>query len=201
MSHWTNGEAGLHRTDLQGPNGVTETELIRRVLRGETAAERELYDTHVDRVYRLAYRMAGDEDLAREFTQETFIRAFQRLKDFRGDAALGTWIHTIAVSVALNGLRKASRFRKREVDIEHAPALSVAQPDIEPKLAQRLRGAIDSLSERCRTVFIMHDVEGFTHEEIGSVLSVAVGTSKATLFRARMKLREQLADVAKEYAR
>ena len=184
MSHRTNGGEGLLQTVIR----VNDTELIRRVLRGEPAAERELYDTHVDRVYRLAYRMAGDEDLAREFTQETFIRAFQRLKDFRGDAALGTWIHTIAVSVALNGLRKASRFRKREVDIE-------------PKLAQRLRGAIDSLSERCRTVFIMHDVEGFTHEEIGSVLSVAVGTSKATLFRARMKLREQLADVAKEYAR
>jgi RNA polymerase sigma-70 factor (ECF subfamily) len=180
---------------------VNDSELIRRVLRGEPAAERELYDTHVDRVYRIAYRMAGDEDLAREFTQETFIRAFQRLKDFRGDAALATWIHTIAVSVALNGLRKTNRFRKREVDMEHAPVLSVAPPDIEPRLAQRLRGAIDSLSERCRTVFIMHDVEGFTHEEIGSVLSVAVGTSKATLFRARMKLREQLADVAKEYAR
>ena len=180
---------------------MNDSELIRRVLRGEPAAERELYDTHVDRVYRLAYRMAGDEDLAREFTQETFIRAFQRLKDFRGDAALATWLHTIAVSVALNGLRKANRFRKREVDIDHAPMLSIAQPEIEPKLAQRLRGAIDSLSERCRTVFIMHDVEGFTHEEIGSVLSVAVGTSKATLFRARLKLREQLADVAKEYAR
>jgi RNA polymerase sigma-70 factor, ECF subfamily len=180
---------------------VNDSELIRRVLRGEPAAERELYDTHVDRVYRLAYRMAGDEDLAREFTQETFIRAFQRLKEFRGDAALATWLHTIAVSVALNGLRKANRFRKREVDIEHAPVLGVAQPDIEPRLAQRLRNAIDSLSERCRTVFIMHDVEGFTHEEIGSVLSVAVGTSKATLFRARLKLREQLADVAKEYAR
>ena len=76
---------------------------------------------------------------------------------------------TIAVSVALNGLRKANRFRKREVDIEHAPALSVAQPDIEPRLAQRLRGAIDSLSERCRTVFIMHDVEGFTQREVADL--------------------------------
>ena len=180
---------------------MNDTELIRGVLSGDPAAERQLYDLHVDRVYRLAFRMAGDEDLAREFTQETFIRAFQRLKDFRGDAALATWIHTIAVSVALNGLRRANRFRKREVELEHAPSLSVESPQVEPKLAQRLRSAIDGLSERCRTVFIMHDVEGFTHEEIGSVLSVAVGTSKATLFRARTKLREQLADVAKEYAR
>jgi RNA polymerase sigma-70 factor, ECF subfamily len=180
---------------------VNDTELIRSVLQGDPAAERALYDRHVDRVYRLAFRMAGDEELAKEFTQETFIRAFQRLKDFRGDAALATWLHTIAVSVALNGLRKVNRSRKREVELEHAPLLAAETPHVEPKLAQRLRSAIDGLSERCRTVFIMHDVEGFTHEEIGSVLSVAAGTSKATLFRARMKLREQLADVAKEYAR
>ena len=180
---------------------MNDTELVRGALRGDPAAERELYERHVDRVYRLTFRMAGDEELAREFTQETFIRAFQRLDEFRGDAALATWIHAIAVSVALNGLRKVTRFRKREVDLEHAPVLSVQPQDVEPKLAQRLRTAIESLSERCRAVFIMHDIEGFTHEEIGSVLQVATGTSKATLFRARLKLREQLADVAKEYAR
>ena len=179
---------------------MNDTELVRAVLGGDPAAERDLYDRHVDRVYRLAFRMAGDEDLAREFTQETFIRAFQRLGDFRGDAALATWLHTIAVSVVLNGLRKASRFRKREVELEHAPALAVEQPEVEPRLKQRLRVAIDGLSERCRAVFIMHDIEGFTHEEIGTMLRVATGTSKATLFRARLKLREQLADVAKEYA-
>ena len=160
-----------------------------------------MYDRHVDRVYRLAYRMTGDEDLAREFTQETFIRAFQRLKGFRGEAALATWIHSIAVSVTLNGLRKVQRFRKREVELEYSTHLSVEAVETEPRLAQRLQRAIEQLSERCRVVFLMHDVEGFTHEEIGAALQVAVGTSKATLFRAREKLREQLADVAKEYAR
>lgn len=179
---------------------MNETELIRRVLLRDPRAERELYDSHVDRVYRLAYRMAGDEDLAREFTQDTFVRAFERLKDFRGDAALATWIHSVAVSVILNGLRKSNRLRKREVELDHAPALCVETAEVEPRLAQRLRRAIEGLSERARLVFIMHDVEGFTHEEIGTALQVAVGTSKATLFRARMKLREQFSDVAKEFA-
>lgn len=180
---------------------VNDTELIQGVLRGDPAAERALYDAHVDRVYRLAFRMTGDDDLAQEYTQETFIRVFQRLKDFRGDSALATWVHSIAVSIVLNGLRKVKRFRQREVDYDEAPELSVEPPNTEPKIRQRLRTAIDALSERYRLVFLMHDVEGFTHEEIGSALSVAVGTSKATLFRARAKLREQLGDLAKEYAR
>lgn len=180
---------------------MNDTELIRAVLQGDAAAERQLYDRHVDRVYRLSFRMTGDDELAREFTQETFIRAFQRLKDFRGESALATWIHSIAVSVVLNGMRKVSRFRKREVELEEAQEPSVAAIEAEPRLAERIRNAIDGLSERYRVVFIMHDVEGFTHEEIGATLRVAVGTSKATLFRARLKLREQLADLAKEYAR
>jgi RNA polymerase sigma-70 factor (ECF subfamily) len=179
---------------------VDEPRLIERVLGGDPAAERELYDAHVDRVYRLAFRMAGDEDLAEEFTQETFIRAFTRLRDFRGDAALSTWLHAIAVSVVLNGLRKVNRSRQREVRLSDAPPLSVRPAAVEPTLRQRLRQAVDALSDRYRTVFVMHDIEGYTHEEIGTALQVATGTSKAMLFRARAKLREQLADIAKEYA-
>jgi RNA polymerase sigma-70 factor (ECF subfamily) len=93
------------------------------------------------------------------------------------------------------------RVRQREVDLEDAPVLSVVQAPTEPRLKERLRSAIDTLSERYRLVFVMHDIEGFTHEEIGSSLQVAVGTSKAMLFRARAKLREQLADIAQELVR
>ena len=180
---------------------MDERRLIERVLQGDPAAERELYDAHVERVYRLAYRMAGDADLAQEFTQETFIRAFGRLGSFRGDASLGTWIHSIAVSVVLNGLRKVKRTRGRETELDDAPQLSVGPPILEPTLRQRLRRAIDALSDRYRMVFVMHDIEGYTHEEIGTALEVATGTSKAMLFRARAKLREQLADLAEEYTR
>ncbi len=178
---------------------MDESDLIRRVLTGDPAAERALYEAQVDRVYRLAYRMTGEEELAREYTQDTFVRVFQRLGDFRGDAALATWIHSIAVSVVLNGLRKVKRARQREVDLDDAPELTVSQLPAEPKLRARIRSAIDALSERYRLVFVMHDIEGFTHEEIGSSLQVAVGTSKAMLFRARARLREQLADIAQEF--
>lgn len=179
---------------------MSETRLTDRALDGDEAAARELYDTHVDRVYRLCYRMTGDEDLAREYTQETFIRAFERLHQFRGDAALSTWLHTITTSVVLNGLRKVKRVREREVAMDGvAPVLGVAGRRTEPDLKERLNEAIDGLPDIYRLVFVMHDVEGYTHEEIGASLDVATGTSKARLSRARRMLREDLADFAEEY--
>lgn len=178
---------------------MSEAQLIGRVLDGDERAARELYDGHVDRVYRLAYRMAGDDELAREFTQESFIRAFERLHQFRGDAALSTWLHSITVSVTLNGLRRVKRDRTREVDLdESAPATGPRRA--EPDLRDRLHQAIDGLPEIYRSVFVMHDVEGYTHEEIGETLDVAAGTSKARLFRARRLLREELAEFEEEHA-
>jgi len=178
---------------------VDEREVIARVRAGDGAAERALYEAHVDRVYRLAYRLTGDDDLARDYTQETFIRAFERLASFRGEAALSTWLHSIATSVVLNGLRKVKRFRGRETDLERADGVTGARRSAEPDLKDRLHHAIDELPERYRLVFVMHDVEGYTHEEIGAALGVETGTSKAQLSRARAKLREALADFAGEW--
>ena len=179
---------------------MDERELIARARAGEPAAERGLYEAHVDRVYRLAYRLAGDDDLARDFTQETFIRAFERLHTFRGDSQLSTWLHAIATSVALNGLRKVKRFRQRETDLDDAGHVAAGVRAAEPDLRRRLHAAIDALPTGYRTVFLMHDVEGYTHEEIGAALGVETGTSKAQLSRARAKLREALADFAGEWA-
>ncbi|HUP88147.1 MAG TPA: sigma factor, partial [Longimicrobiales bacterium] len=81
---------------------MSDNELIARVLAGDESAERALYDAHVDRVYRLAYRLAGDADLAQDFAQEAFVRAFSRLREFQGRSAFGTWLHAITVSVSLN---------------------------------------------------------------------------------------------------
>ena len=170
--------------------------LIARVQAGDARAERELYEAHVDRVYRLVYRIAGDPDQAQDYTQETFIRAFDRLGDFRGDAALGTWICSIAVSVALNGLRRRKRLRTREVALDEATAAATEQRS-EPDLRDRLARAIEDLPEGYRVVFLMHDVEGYTHEEIGRTLGVQTGTSKAQLSRARAKLRRSLTDFAR----
>lgn len=172
---------------------------MHKCLAGDTSAERALYDAHVDRVYRLMHRMAGDGDLAADFTQETFIRAFQRLDQFRGDSSLATWLHTIAVSVALNGLRKVQRIRGRTDDIESAPGLTVEPVGFTADLKTRLHSAVDALSEKLRPVFLMHDVEGYTHDEIAGTLGIPVGTSKARLFDARAKLRLALAAFAGDH--
>lgn len=173
--------------------------LVSRVLEGDPAAERELYDTHVDRVYRLAYRMVGERHLAEEYTQDTFVRVFERLGDFRGEAALSTWITSVAISVIYNGMRKLKRFRERERDLEEAGVM-VAPRRAEPDLKGRLAEAIESLPTGYRTVFTMHDVEGFTHDEIAAALGIQEGTSKAQLSRARAKLRVALAEFEGEWA-
>lgn len=177
---------------------MEERELIGRVLAGDPSAERALYDAHVDRVFRLAYRMAGDMDRAQDYTQETFIRAFSRLRDFRGEAALSTWLGSIAISVTLNGLRKVRRQNEREVALDDAMPAGRGAREAEPDLKERLTRAIDSLPDGYRAVFVMHDVEGYTHEEIATSLGVHPGTSKAQLFRARARLRESLADFVRD---
>ena len=177
----------------------TDRELIARCLAGDVSAERALYDAHVDRVYRLVYRMAGDGDLAEDFTQETFIRAFSRLQQYRGDASLATWLHSIAVSVTLNGMRKVKRMRLNTTDLSEMPLLANEVRRIAPDLRTQLFKAIDNLSDKLRPVYVMHDVEGFTHEEIGQTLGIPAGTSKARLFDARAKLRAALAQFAGDY--
>ena len=172
---------------------MTDKQLVARCLAGDRSAERALYDAHVDRVFRLAYRLAGDSDLAQDFTQETFIRAFDRLSQYRGDASLATWLHTIATSVSLNGMRSVTRLRNRSMPIDDVPELPAAQRNVSPHdLRERLHASIDALSVKLRPVFVMHDVEGYTHEEIANTLGIPVGTSKARLFDARAKLRAAL---------
>jgi RNA polymerase sigma-70 factor (ECF subfamily) len=180
---------------------VTDHELIDRARGGEADAFRRLYEAHVDRVYRLAFRMCGEDEMARDMTQETFIRVHQRLDQFRGDSAFTTWLHAIAVSVTLNGLRKRKRIRSRETELDESiPRAAPAPARAEPDLRDRLRGAIDALPEIYRSVFVMHDLEGYNHREIATALDVAEGTSKARLSRARSRLRAALDDFAPEYA-
>ncbi|MEK9506865.1 sigma-70 family RNA polymerase sigma factor [Gemmatimonadota bacterium Y43] len=181
---------------------MTEQQQIERARAGDPRAFRELYEAHVDRVYRLAYRMCGDDDMARDMTQETFIRVHERLAQFRGDAAFSTWLHSIAVSITLNGLRRRKRTSGREHDLDEVSPMAAAPvARAEPDLRDRLRAAIESLPEIYRAVFVMHDMEGYNHREIATALEVAEGTSKARLSRARSRLRDALDDFAPEYAR
>ncbi len=178
---------------------VDDQLLIGRIRAGDPAAERQFFETYADRIHRIVFRFVGDPEAAQDCVQETFIRAFDRLETFRGESALGTWLGAIAVSVALNALRGRRRDEKRHAPWEDAEV--VAAPSVrqsEPDLKTRLHAEIDRLPEGYRMVFLLHDVEGYTHEEIGSMLGVQSGTSKAQLFRARARLRERLADFAPE---
>jgi RNA polymerase sigma-70 factor (ECF subfamily) len=171
--------------------------LVAQARQGDRGAARQLYDTHARRVHRLVYRICEDEELARDLTQDAFVRAFGQLVNFRGDSAFGTWLHRIAVSVALNAMRKVKRLRDRERPIDDTIELHAA-PDNEadPDLKVRLHAAIDALPEALRMTFVLYHVEGYTHSEIGEMLGVAEGTSKARVFEARARLREVLADFA-----
>jgi RNA polymerase sigma-70 factor (ECF subfamily) len=173
---------------------VDERELIARVIAGDRIAGRELYDAHAPRVFRLVFRLTGDADLAQEFTQETFIHAFGRLSSFRGDAALSTWLYRVATRVTANGMRKVRRFHQRETDIEHAHPIASPASHGDADLRSRLTHAIDALPEPYRMVVIMHDVEGYTHDEIAASVGVPQGTIKSRLFHARARLRAALAD-------
>ena len=180
-----------HRTEQ-----LREARLIKRVLAGDASAGRMLYNEHAPRVHRLLFRLTGDVGLAQELTQDTFIRAFGKLDTFRGEAAFFTWLHRIAVTMMLNGVRKIKRFSVREADLEEAAGLSTQEQSTEPDLRERLARAIDALPEVLRVTLVMHDVEGYTHGEISGVLGVPDGTCKSRLSAARARLRTALADFA-----
>jgi len=178
---------------------VDDKQLVDRIRSGDRSAQRALYDVHVDRVFRLAYRMTGDDTLARDFTQDAFVRAFDRLDGYRGDAAFSTWMHSVTTSVVLNGLRRVKRVRSREVPMEASHDVTAPASQAEPDLKRRLAEAVNGLPEAYRTVFVMHDIEGYTHGEIAAALELKTGTSKARLSRARARLRMDLQEFAEEW--
>lgn len=178
---------------------MNDRQLVDRIRAGDRGAERELYEAHVDRVYRLAFRMVGEDAMARDLTQDTFVRVFRKLDGFRGDAAFTTWLHQVATSVILNGIRKRKRIRSREKEMDSVPDIGTTPNRAEPDLKRRLARAVNALPETYRAVFVMHDVEGYTHREIADALDVKTGTSKARLSRARARLRIELQDFAQEW--
>ena len=179
------------------PRSADERWLVARARQGDRHAARQLYDAHAQRVHRLVFRICEDEELAHDLTQDAFIRAFRQLDAFRGDSAFGTWLHRIAVTVALNAMRKVRRVRDRERPLDDSSELHAApERRAEPDLRDRLYAAIDALPDSLRHAFVFYHVEGYTHNEIGGMLGIAEGTSKARVFEARAKLREVLADFA-----
>lgn len=150
-----------------------------------------LYRRHASRIHSLARRMLGPEE-ADEATQDAFVRAWRKLETFRGEAAFGTWLHRLAVNVMLSRRKKRGIRRERFVaDGEGVLALAASRgrPDT---MAVEFEAGFERLPPGARQVFVLHDVEGYKHEEIARLLGVTTGTTKAQLHRARMILREYL---------
>jgi RNA polymerase sigma-70 factor (ECF subfamily) len=163
---------------------------------GNGHAFERLYRSHVARVHSLARRMMGPEH-ADELTQDVFVRAWEKLGTFRGEAAFGTWLHRLAVNLILS---RRSRLGVERSRIDGADETLALQPAAaaRPELMIDFESAIGRLPEGARQVFVLHDVEGYRHDEIGELMGIAVGTSKAQLHRARMLLRSHLEPQAQE---
>jgi RNA polymerase sigma-70 factor (ECF subfamily) len=161
--------------------------LVTRAREGEVAAFEALYRAHVGRVHGLCRRLVGDWHLAEELTQEVFVRAWRRLPSFRGESAFATWLHRIAVNRVIEERRARSRRQDKEDELDEAldrPATPAAPPERRLDLER----AITTLPIGARTVFVLHDVEGWEHGEIAAATGIATGTSKAQLHRARRLL-------------
>lgn len=167
-------------------------DLVRRAQSGDDDAFAELYRQQVGRVHALCLRLAGDAVRAEELTQDVFIRAWQKLGTFRGESALTSWLHRIAVNIALTGHRSDGRRSAWLTVSDEVPegegdtTLPIPGADID------MERAIATLPPAARAVFVLHDIEGYRHDEIAQITGTAVGTSKAHLFRARRLLREAL---------
>ena len=170
-----------------------ELSTIRRAINGDDAALRALWSRHAPHIDMVVRRLVGpDLDLAADIAQEVWIQIFRALPSYRGDAQFGTWAHRIAVNRTLNALRKTRRLASIETEVEEDSAVS--EPDTDRTfVAQSIDEAAAKLSPGARTVFLMHDVEGYTHEEIAAELGITPGGSKSQLFKARTKLRKLLA--------
>lgn len=150
-----------------------------------------LYRSHVDRVYTLCTRMLGDRVLAEEVTQDVFVRIWIKLPGFRGDAAFTTWMHRVAVNVTLTRRKAMAIHHGRTTqEVDYADVGAARDVPVADKID--LEDAIGGLPRGARTVFVLHDIQGYTHEEIGDQLGITSGGSKAQLHRARTLLRAAL---------
>jgi len=190
---------------------LSEAEVIQRAREGDRAAFERLYRLHSRRVYAVCLRMLADPTEAEDLTQEAFLLLFRKIHTFRGESAFSTWLHRLVVNLVLMHLRKKSppivsieATADPDDDDTYSPSIDMGAPDL------LLEGSIDRINlERCigqlpagcRTMFVLHDVQGYEHREIAEMLGRSVGDSKSQLHKARTRLRELLHEVQREKAR
>jgi RNA polymerase sigma-70 factor (ECF subfamily) len=171
---------------------VAERRLVQDAQNGDLRAFERLYRENERKVFALCLRLSSDAALAEELTQEVFVRAWRKLGSFRGESAFSSWLYPLTVNVALSERRSRRRRDARIVATDDPASLERAPGTPRPEQGFDLQKAMAALPAGARAVFVLHDVEGRTHDEIAAMLDLAPGTSKAQLFRARRLLREAL---------
>ncbi|MFN0158827.1 MAG: RNA polymerase sigma factor [Bacteroidota bacterium] len=179
------------RESLLGPEQHESTdELVRRAQTGDKAAFELLYRGHAGRVYALCLRIIADSDRAAELTQDVFVRVWQMIGSFRWESAFASWLHRVTVNVVLVDLRSERRRTGRVMVMEELPDVGAHQSS--PESAMDIEKAIGALPPQARAILVLHDIEGYRHDEIAERMGLATGTCKAQLHRARKLLREAL---------
>jgi len=171
--------------------------LVARCRAGERDACEELYQRHAPRVLGLARRMVGPAEDAEDAVQDVFLAVFRKLDSFRGESSLATWLYRLAMNVCLDRLRSRGHRERKvtdEFDVDDAAHVAAPAPAgrLSPGTAIDLERAIAALPEAARAAFLLHDVEGFDHREVGTILGIAEGTSKSQVHKARMRIRSFL---------
>jgi RNA polymerase sigma-70 factor (ECF subfamily) len=176
------------KADMSAPQGANAD--VALAAAGDTSAFERIYRAHVGKVHSLARRMLGPGE-ADEVTQDVFVRTWQKLHTFRGDAAFSTWLHRLAVNVVIER-RRAYAVQRDRIHDDPTALDRVTVPPARADLTVSFDQAIEQLPAGAREIFVLHDVEGYKHREIASLLDITTGTSKRQLHRARMLLRNQL---------
>lgn len=200
----------MTRTRRTETGELPESDAIRLAQRGDAAAFERLYQLHNRRVYSLCLRMVGNTAEAEDLTQEAFLQLFRKIATFRGESAFSTWLHRLSVNVVLMRLRKRSAVETSleettEPDEESGgPRRDFGGPDLRLSGSidrLNLQRAIDQLPQGYKSVFILHDVQGYEHNEIADIMGCSIGNSKSQLHKARMRLRELLHETLRAKAR
>lgn len=174
-----------------------DLDLVERIRGGDGTAFEALYRQHATRLYNLASRMTGAKGEADDLLQDIFLLAYRKIASFRGDSSLGTWLYRLAMNHCLDVLRnRQTRMGQQTDSLDEPEAAPVASPVPILSAVSRidLERAIAALPPACRAAFLLHDVEGFGHHEVGTMLGVSEGTSKSQVHKARMRIRAYLAN-------
>lgn len=198
------------RTRRAETGELSEADAIRLAQKGDAAAFEQLYRLHSRRVYALCLRMVGNTAEAEDLAQEAFLQLFRKIHTFRGESAFSTWLHRLAVNVVLMKLRKkslpeTSLEETTEPDEETGgPRRDIGGPDVLLTGSidrVNLERAVEQLPPGYKSVFVLHDVQGYEHNEIAEIMGCSIGNSKSQLHKARMRLRELLQEEQRQRAR